>query len=112
MWEVWGGMRSMQKVSNYTPRFCGEFGLPSMPSANVLDEFISGEQINFYGEDMAKRHCKIAVLSFSYFNILLAVCNDNSVKILNFPYQIAAQVPWCYYDIIERLLGRHRLFLP
>lgn len=55
MWEVWGGMRSMQKVSNYTPRFCGEFGLPSMPSANVLDEFISGEQINFYGEDMAKR---------------------------------------------------------
>ena len=26
-----------------------------MPSANVLDEFISGEQINFYGEDMAKR---------------------------------------------------------
>ena len=33
MWEVWGGMRSMQKVVNQTPRFCGEFGLPSMPSS-------------------------------------------------------------------------------
>ncbi len=55
MWEVWGGMRSMQKVVNQTPRFCGEFGLPSMPSSTALDEFITKKQYAFTGLEMEKR---------------------------------------------------------
>ncbi len=55
MWEVWGGMRSMQKLSKHLPRFCGEFGMPSMPSSNVFDEFISKKQYNITGLELEKR---------------------------------------------------------
>ncbi|MDE6565833.1 MAG: hypothetical protein K2L47_02060, partial [Clostridia bacterium] len=55
MWEVWGGMRSMQKISKHTPRFCGEFGMPSMPSSNVFEEFISKKQYTITGLELEKR---------------------------------------------------------
>lgn len=55
MWEVWGGMRSMQKVTKYTPRFCGEFGLPSMPSSKVLDEFLPKKQLNISDVEYERR---------------------------------------------------------
>ncbi len=55
MWEVWGGMRSMQKLGKHTPRFCGEFGMPSMPSSNVFDEFISKKQFTISGLELEKR---------------------------------------------------------
>lgn len=55
MWEVWGGMRSMQKVGKYTPRFCGEFGMPSMPNKEVFNEFISKPQYSINGLELEKR---------------------------------------------------------
>lgn len=55
MWEVWGGMRSMQKVTKHTPRFCGEFGMPSMPSPTTLQEFVTAPNLNITGEELEKR---------------------------------------------------------
>ncbi len=55
MWEVWGGMRSMQKIGRHTPRFCGEFGMPSMPSPKVFEEFISKKQYTITGLELEKR---------------------------------------------------------
>ena len=45
----------MQKLGKHTPRFCGEFGMPSMPSSNVFDEFISKKQFTISGLELEKR---------------------------------------------------------
>ncbi len=55
MWEVWGGMRSMQKIDRHTPRFCGDFGMPSMPNYATLNEYLQKKEYNITGIELEKR---------------------------------------------------------
>lgn len=54
LWYVWGGMRSMQKIAKHTPRFCAEFGMPSMPNSATLTEFIT-KKSSIYDIEYEKR---------------------------------------------------------
>lgn len=55
LWYVWGGMRSMQKIDKHTPRFCTEFGMPSMPNMKTVDKFLAKKQANIMDIEFEKR---------------------------------------------------------
>lgn len=55
LWYVWGGMRSIQKIQKHTPRFCTEFGMPSMPSIKTIDKYLGSEQNNIMSLEFEKR---------------------------------------------------------
>lgn len=55
LWYVWGGMRSIQKLSKHTPRFCAEFGMPSMPSIKTIDKYMGKNQNNIMSIEFEKR---------------------------------------------------------
>ena len=52
LWDIWRGMRSISKTSRHIPRFCGEFGMASMPSIKTIYAFSEKETLDMQSEEV------------------------------------------------------------
>ena len=59
LWDIWNGMRSIKKATNRTPRFCLEFGMPSVPSIKTMNEFSEKKKIYDINSEMLVAHQKM-----------------------------------------------------
>jgi len=56
LWEIWRGMRSIRRANKRTPRFCGEFGMSSMPSIKTTKKYMTKTQQGINSDQMIAHH--------------------------------------------------------
>ena len=52
LWDIWRGMRSISKTSRHAPRFCGEFGMASMPSIKTLYGYTEKQSLDMQSREV------------------------------------------------------------